>query len=60
MWVRKKNQRSKEMTTFMEVLPTINIILEIFLIITVLYLWFDGDRLEEEIAKLKKWKLKNT
>ena len=60
MWVRKKNQRSKEMTTFMEVLPTINIILEILLIITVLYLWFDGDRLEEEIAKLKKWKLKNT
>ena len=60
MWVRKKNKRSKEMTTFMEVLPTINIILEILLIITVLYLWFDGDRLEEEIAKVKKWKLKNT
>ena len=61
MWVRKKNQRGKErMTTFMEVLPTINIVLEVFLIITVLYLWFDRDRLEEEIAKLKKWKLKNT
>ena len=48
------------MTTFIEVLPTINIVLEVFLIITVLYLWFDRDRLEEEIAKLKKCKLKHT
>lgn len=48
------------MTTLIELLPTINIVLEVFLIMTVFYLWLDADRLEKEIAKLKKWKLKNT
>ena len=38
---------------FIELLPTINIIFEIFLIITVFYLWIDRDHLEEELIKLK-------
>ncbi len=48
------------MTTLIELIPIINIVLEVFLIITVFYLWFNKNHLEEELAKLKKWKLKNT